>query len=319
MDVNLPRVTFCALSYNSGAFTELAIRSALNSGYPNLEIICLDDCSTDSSSSVLRSLSKELGFDFHENQVNLGIPETCNTGLRLATGDYFIVMGDDVVLPNRIQGDVEILESNPGIGVVSSEAEIIDHRGQSISPSSEWSNEKPPGLFIETAEAVWLRGSRIFTPTATYRTRVLREMGGWDRRYDIEDKPMFIRFAKNGVKGWHRREITTLYRRHNNNFSAKFREGSLKQDLLLVKDFQLKIPNWRIRSKFVKDMHYWMLFLGTTRTEAETELRDAGMGSASWTAKSLMFRLLFLILTFFRPARYVSRNVSAYLFPKRVS
>ena len=170
--INAPKVTICALSYNTGDFTELAIRSALDSKYPNLEIICIDDGSTDSSAKKLSALSKELGFDFYENLENKGIPFSCNRGLDLAKGQYFILIGDDLMLPNRIQGDVDILTDNPSVSFVCGSATIIGQDGLALEKYSNWVSESSEGAFQEAPESVWLNGSRIFTPTATYRTQL---------------------------------------------------------------------------------------------------------------------------------------------------
>jgi len=311
--VTAPKVTFCALSYNTGDFTELAIRSALDSKYPNLEIICIDDGSTDSSARRLSALSAELGFHFYENTVNMGIPASCNRGLGLATGEYFILIGDDLVLPNRIQGDVDVLIDNPSIGFVCGSAKIIGRDGLALEKYSDWSNKSPEGAFQEAPELVWLKGSKIFTPTATYRTQTLRDLGGYDTNYDYEDKPMFIRFAKEGVSGWGRSDVTTLYRRHENNYSAKFKSNMFEQELRLIKNFSLKIAPWKVSVKFLIEAHYWMLFLGAAPSQVGKALSLAGKSKLSWTATSTLFKIAYLALTCVRKNRYVTRNIRDYL------
>jgi len=307
------KVTVCALSYNTGEFTELAIRSALNSDYENLEIICIDDGSTDSSAKRLSILANDLGFDFYANSENKGIPASCNLGLSLATGEYFILIGDDIMLPNRIQGDVDILNQNLDASFVCGSATIIGQDGLPLEKFSSWVSDTFEGPFTESPEKVWLSGSRIFTPTVTYRTQALRDLGGWDESYDIEDRAMFIHFAKACVSGWSRGEVTTLYRRHGGNVSAKFDISMFQEELRLIEQFALNIPAWRISSKFLIAAHYWMLFLGASPSQVAEALSRAGKRNLSWTTRSSLFKVAYAALTFVRKSRYVQRNVRKYL------
>lgn len=310
------KVTVCALSYNTGEYTELAIRSALCSNYKNLEIICIDDGSTDSSASTLAHLAKELGFDFYANIENKGIPASCNLGLSLATGEYFILIGDDIILPNRIRGDVDILNQNLEASFVCGSATIIGTDGLPMEKFSSWMSDVFEGPFTESPEEVWLNGSRIFTPTVTYRTKALQDLGGWDESYDVEDRSMFIHFAKERVAGWSRSEVTTLYRRHGGNYSAKFDIQMFQKELRLIEQFTLGIPAWRISAKFLIAAHYWMLFLGARPSQVSEALCLAGKRNLSWTTRSIPFKVAYLALTFARKSRYVKRNVRKYLLGK---
>jgi glycosyltransferase involved in cell wall biosynthesis len=259
------------------------------------------------------TLSKEISFAFYENQQNLGIPGTCNRGLNFATGEYFIVLGDDLLLSNRISGDVKILKDNSDIGLVCGMAKVIGPDGMEIEEYAEWSNRQPEGAFQESPEAVWLRGSRIFTPTVTYRTQTLRDSGGWDMRYDFEDRPMFIRLAQNGVRGWHRAEVTTLYRRHEKNYSARLRVGMLRQELDLITNFELSIPTWKVKTKLLIEIHYWMLFMNATAREAHQALSLAGLDRWIWTLRSRPLKFAFLGLTYLRSSRIATRDSKRYL------
>lgn len=308
-----PKVTICAVSFNTGDLTELAIRSVLENKYQNIELFCIDDASSDSSPDLLANLAEELGFEFIKNAKNLGIAATLNRALSIATGEYIMFIGDDLILPNRIQGDVEILAQNPGISYVCGSAKIIGRDGLPLDGFSDWSTSCPEGAFQENAEKVWLRGSRIFTPCVTYRTQILRDLDGWEAGYDIEDKPLFLKFAKKGISGWGRNEVTTLYRRHEGNYSAKFKVNMFHQEQKFIVDFGLSIPPWKVSAKFLIEAHYWMLFLGASSSQVAQALSLAGKSSLSWTTRSRLFKVAYLALTFVRKSRYVERNVRNYL------
>ena len=308
-----PKVTVCAVSFNSGYLTELGIRSVLENEYPNLELFCIDDGSADSSPDLLAKLAEELRFEFIRSEENVGIAATLNKALSRASGDYIMFIGDDLVLPNRIQGDVDILMGNSGISFVCGSAKIIGWDGLPLDGFSDWSTSCPDGPFQENAEKVWLRGSRIFTPCVTYRTQTLRDLDGWEAGYDIEDKPLFLKFAKKGISGWGRNEVTTLYRRHEGNYSAKFKVNMFHQEQRFIVDFGLSIPPWKVSVKFLIEAHYWMLFLGASSSQVAQAFSLAGKSSLSWTTRSRLFKVAYLALTFFRTNRYVERNIRYYL------
>jgi hypothetical protein len=123
---------------------------------------------------------------------------------------------------------------------------------------------------------------------------------------------MFIRFAKEGISGWSRSDVTTLYRRHGRNYSAKFKTNMFEQELRLIEDFALKIAPWKVSAKFLIEAHYWMLFLRASSSQVAEALSLAGKDGLSWTTRSRLFKVAYLALTFVRKSRYVERNVLNY-------
>lgn len=308
-----PLITVCVLNYNGGDLARLAIKSVLACNFQNLELICLDDASTDGSASTLELLSTELGFDFYAGEKNRGIAHAYNKGLRLASGKYFMLLGDDLVLPNRIQGDVDALERHPSAGLVCGKVRTIDEKGKFHSGASGWSNSPGAGLVYEIPEEIFLGNSKVFAPTATYRTQTVRSLGGWPENSFYVDKPMFLRFAKEGVPIFVRSEVTTLYRRHSKNYSAKFREDHFRHDMKLVDAFELEIPKWKLRLKFLFESHYWMLYLNADGNAVRRALEAVDSKVLAMTTRSYVFRLLFLVASFAIRKNYLTRNIASYL------
>jgi glycosyltransferase involved in cell wall biosynthesis len=91
----------------------------LNQTYTDFELIILDDCSTDHSAGVVQTFSDKR-IIYHRNEVNSGLANNLNTGLKLAKGKYIARMdGDDISLPHRLQTQVDFLESHPDIDLCS--------------------------------------------------------------------------------------------------------------------------------------------------------------------------------------------------------
>jgi glycosyltransferase involved in cell wall biosynthesis len=85
--------------YNTSAFLEKTVRSCMNQTYSNLEIICIDDCSTDNSVEIIESLKnidKRIKFYFHPQNLSQYIAR--RTGVENSTGDYILFLDSDDTL-----------------------------------------------------------------------------------------------------------------------------------------------------------------------------------------------------------------------------
>ena len=100
-----PLISVILPCYNALPFLPEALESIIHQTYQNLEIICLDDGSTDNSADVLFSYSlKDKRIKCFKNEENLGLIETLNKGVLLAKGNYIARMdADDISHPKRIE------------------------------------------------------------------------------------------------------------------------------------------------------------------------------------------------------------------------
>lgn len=115
----MPSVSILMPVYNAEPYLSEAIQSMLNQTYADFELIILDDCSTDGSAAVIKSFT-DARIVYHRNEINSGLANNLNAGLKLATGKYIARMdGDDISLPHRLQTQVEFLESHPEIDLCS--------------------------------------------------------------------------------------------------------------------------------------------------------------------------------------------------------
>lgn len=115
----MPSVSILMPVYNAEPYLSEAIQSMLNQTYADFELIILDDCSTDRSAEVVQTFS-DARIVYHRNEVNSGLANNLNTGLKLAKGKYIARMdGDDISLPQRLQTQVDFLESHPDIDLCS--------------------------------------------------------------------------------------------------------------------------------------------------------------------------------------------------------
>lgn len=113
-----PFVTVFMPVYNSGKYLVEAIESILRQTYRNLELLIVDDGSTDHSIEIIETFA-DPRIRLIKNDQNRGIPFTRNVGLKEARGKYLAIMdSDDISHPERIERQVAYLENHPAIDVV---------------------------------------------------------------------------------------------------------------------------------------------------------------------------------------------------------
>ena len=114
--VNKPLVSIIIPTYNREDFLPDTIQSVLNQSYSSIELIVLDDGSTDNTIELLRGYGSNLKWCHHPN---MGEALTVNKGLRMAKGDIFCVLcSDDILYENAVHDIVRFMLHNPQIDVV---------------------------------------------------------------------------------------------------------------------------------------------------------------------------------------------------------
>jgi wbfO protein len=116
--------------YNCEEYVEEAVMSIIKQTYSNLEILVIDDGSTDNTGNILKMLVKEdPRIIYIKNEENLKLIATLNKGLNLCKGKYIARMdADDISLPTRIEKQVNFLEAHPEIGIVGTYIQIFGVR-----------------------------------------------------------------------------------------------------------------------------------------------------------------------------------------------
>lgn len=180
MMTNEPLVSVVIATYNMGQYLPEAIESVLRQTWESLEIIVVDDGSTDDTYNVMNRFKKDyrVRYIYTENQ---GQPKAKNRGLVEANGDFIgFCDADDIWQPDKLM--IQIPEfSDPKIGVVYSEVDYINQDGKPIKkkqPYPRYSGPVTNHLIIKN-----------FIPfgTAIIRKECLLDVGYFD-----EDLPMGI-------------------------------------------------------------------------------------------------------------------------------
>lgn len=198
-----PVVTLGVTSYNYSMYIIDALNSLLTQTYNNIELIIVDDHSTDNCPALIEAWIKEnnINCKYIHHTENKGITKTLNEVVSLAGGKYILHFAtDDMLMPERIERQVKILEdAGDEYGVCYANVNIINEHGQSRGRYTR-ENEfvKHEG---DVLEAYLLKGLSFATPGCLLRTGLYKKTGLYDERILIEDYNFWLRaFASTKVK-----------------------------------------------------------------------------------------------------------------------
>ncbi|WP_242039003.1 glycosyltransferase family 2 protein [Acinetobacter baumannii] len=134
MTFEQPLISVLIPVYNVEAFVNEAVLSICNQTYKNLEIIVVDDCSTDNTYNLVANLASiDSRIKLYKNSKNSKIVKTLNFALEQATGDFVARMdGDDISAPERLEKQLDFLIKNPQYFLVGSHVNTIDSNNNVI-------------------------------------------------------------------------------------------------------------------------------------------------------------------------------------------
>lgn len=131
-----PQVSVLMPAYNHALYVRTAVESVLGQTYGDLELIVIDDASSDETWEVLQSFEDER-LHLRRHEVNQGAHTTLNEALAMARGEFFaIINSDDIFVPTRIAVCLEALRNN-GADLVGSDIVLIDADGEPV-PEHWW-------------------------------------------------------------------------------------------------------------------------------------------------------------------------------------
>ena len=203
-------VTVSVVTYNHEAYVKQCMDAILAQTWTNLEIIVVDDCSTDTTVEIIRKL-QDPRIQLVTKNVNKGVSDSTDIYLRKATGRYITTMcGDDrMATPDKIQKQVSFLRENRWCSAVFSDINFIDERGESLdvanTPYDVLKNVIRFGIDNQDSQeflnTFFTRGNVLAGPTLLADMGIFHQLGSFDRRYlQLQDLDMWIRILLNGFK-----------------------------------------------------------------------------------------------------------------------
>ncbi|CAM8415503.1 glycosyltransferase [Escherichia coli] len=197
-----PLVTCCIPSYNHAQFIEAAIKSVIEQSYENIELLIIDDGSTDKSLSIINKLHKECEARFVNYSVifreNRGLSKTLNEMLYNAKGEYITILAsDDLFMPDKIATLVSFIHDlDDDYAAVFGDAEIIfnnDVNMKRMSFFKKYSKYKITDTCFDVTYSNVLHQNFIPAMSVLYRKKSLKQVGGFSESLRLEDWDIYLR------------------------------------------------------------------------------------------------------------------------------
>lgn len=220
-----PLVSVIIACFNQGRFLGEAIASAQKQTYTNIEIIVIDDGSTDNTREVAASFANVKYF----HQANAGLSAARNLGIARSNGLFLVFLdADDILYPGGVEVNLKSLLQNPVWSFVSGSHDKVDVW---LYPLDE---QEETTIVSNSHYRELLRGNYIGMHAAVmYRCRVFDQFQFDTALEACEDYDLYLKIARNFSIGNHDQKIAA-YRRHGENMSSKF-EKMLRQVLKVHK------------------------------------------------------------------------------------
>ncbi|MBL8450648.1 MAG: glycosyltransferase [Dechloromonas sp.] len=213
--MSFPLVTVVVACYNHGPYIEECLTSILAQTYPRVELLVIDDGSSDDSAERIRRLQAIHGFDFIV-QDNRGLTATLNAAFARARGEFLVPFGsDDVMLPERLSIQVNYMAAHPEVGICGGNMELMRSDG-TLFPDREQNRDVPyrslsfDDIFLE-------RKPCVPAPTLLIRREAFEAVGGFDPGIRLEDLYIQLKIARSGYAVDALNAVLARYRKHPSN------------------------------------------------------------------------------------------------------
>jgi glycosyltransferase involved in cell wall biosynthesis len=226
-EMEIPLVSVTMPVYNGEKYLKEAIDSVLNQSYKNIELIIVNDASTDSTKKIIHAYS-DSRIRYVENETNSGIVYSRNRGVVEAEGEFVATLdSDDIAMQNRIEKQVDFLCKNPDFGMCGTFYHTIDRNGNFIG------RIRYPTGNVDIITSMIL-GNCFGNSTIMIRSKIVKELK-YRKGYDIaEDYDLWCRIAKI-AKLANLPIYGTLYRVHGNNVSVARMNDLLVVEIKIIK------------------------------------------------------------------------------------
>ena len=202
--------------YNQAHFLSEAIESVLAQSYPHLEIVVVDDGSTDDTFEVAGRYAGVRRI----RQDNQGPSAARNTGIRESKGNYLVFLdADDRLLPKALEVGVEYLKARP-------ECAFVSGRYRNIAADGSLLELSPPLLIEQDHYLALLRLNYIGHPAVVmYRRSVFESVGGFNTSLKFsEDYELYVRITRDFPVYCHGK-LVAEYRQHASSWSRNSAMG----------------------------------------------------------------------------------------------
>lgn len=252
---NCPLVTVVVPAYNHERFVAQCLESIERQSYPSLELLIVNDGSSDSTDAQIRKWMSTQGRRWERieylSQANKGITHTLNRALVWCRGKYISpIASDDILCEDKISLLVESLEAKGDSHAVAfGNARFMDEEGGDLTLGPEGTDQEPQGLFLEYycggrnldfrdpgifgSYGSLLLGNYLPAMSSLIRVQSVKDVGGWTEGNRVEDWELWLKLARKKAFVYVDK-VVARYRWHGNNTSKTRREQVLRDSIHLL-------------------------------------------------------------------------------------
>src|SRR3989338_9254935 len=207
MSIINPKVSIVLPTYNGARYLRQSIDSCLSQTYKNIELIIVDDCSTDETPDIVHSYN-DPRIRYVRNKTNQRLPRSLNIGFALATGEYLTWTSDDnMYKENAIETMVQCLQENNGYDFV-----YADYWAYYVATETKVLRQLP--------EISRLHKQNCAGACFLYTRKVRETIGGYSPRLElVEDYDYWIRISRK-FKMFHCQQPLCIHSEHNHSLKS---------------------------------------------------------------------------------------------------
>jgi glycosyltransferase involved in cell wall biosynthesis len=255
--------------YNQARFLGEAIQSVLCQDYTDLEIVIVDDGSSDGTKEVASGYAEVDRRVRHVRQENRGLAAARNRGLAEVGGEYVVFLdSDDRLIPGALEVGVRELEAHPGCAFVSGLCRKITADGSVVPGWEQFRVRDDPYLEL-------LRSCPVYVPAVMYRRCVFDAVGDFDTSYRAaEDYDLYYRILERFPVCCHDTLVAEI-RRHDANMTRD-RALMLKYNMAALRSQRKRVKgNPRYKAAYKAGERLWRDWHGApVVNQVRTHLRE---------------------------------------------
>jgi len=218
-----PKVSIVLPTHNGSKYIQRSVESCLNQTYKNVQLVIVNDGSSDNTSEIIKSFKDER-IHFCDLPKNLGIVGALNKGFSLTTGEFLSWTSDDNYYDSRaIEVMVNTLRENQSLDFVYAQYNVVDEDDQFVRMGRV---EPPKGLDIDN----YVGGCFLF------RRKVYESIGDFNPdSFLVEDYEYWLR-VREKFRMKKIDECLYTYRMHEGNLTAQYKEDEVQSQVEKVRD-----------------------------------------------------------------------------------
>ncbi|WP_394065196.1 glycosyltransferase [Alcaligenes sp. WGS1538] len=222
-------VSVVVMSYNNEKFLAATIESVLAQEGINLELIVVDDCSTDASVDILERYVGDPRFSYQVHARNMGAGDNYNYCAQQGSGRYVAVLGsDDILLPDHLRSLCAAMDACPSAMLGYTQCEWIDEHGRSLEQAVHPGHARASYSGGRNEVAALLSHDNYITPSAIVFRRsgveqIVARHGVFAQKHlQAADWELWVRIALHHPDFVFLKQATVGYRIHAGQVSQKF-------------------------------------------------------------------------------------------------